>query len=54
MKYRYLFFAAAILFLALAAVEFFRAQNMTAGTVNAITGAIFLFLGISRPGQRKG
>jgi hypothetical protein len=54
MKYRYLYFSAAIIFLAVGVVEFFHAQNMTAGAVNSITGAIFLFLGISPPGQRKG
>lgn len=51
MKSRYLYFAAAIIFLAVAVVEFFHVGNMTAGVVNAITGAIFLFLGISPPGR---
>ena len=54
MKFRYLYFAAAVCFLTVAAVEFFHALNMTAGVVNTITGAIFVFLGISPPGQRKG
>jgi hypothetical protein len=52
MNYRYLYLAATIIFVAIAFAEFFHAQNMTAGVVNAITGAIFLFLGISPPRRR--
>jgi len=52
MKARYLYLAAAVIFLAVAAVEFVHENNMTAGVVNALTGAIFLFLGI-KPRQRE-
>jgi uncharacterized membrane protein YeiH len=56
MKSRYLYLAAAIAFLVVAVFEFAHAQNTVASVVDAITGAIFLFLGISPPRQprRKG
>jgi hypothetical protein len=44
MKSRYLFLAASVPFLVLAVVEF--RHNVYAAVLNAIAGAIFLFLGV--------
>ncbi len=44
MKSRYLFLAASVPFLILAVVEF--RHNVYAAVLNAIAGAIFLFLGV--------
>jgi hypothetical protein len=44
MKSRYLYFAASVPFLILTVVEF--RHNVFAAILNAIAGAIFLFLGI--------
>ena len=49
MKYRYMFFGLAVIFLILAIVEFVRTDNYTAIVVNAITAVIFLLLGVSPP-----
>ena len=45
MKSRYLYLAAAAGFLAGAVVEFLPPHNMTAAILDAVAGAIFLFLG---------
>ena len=45
MKSRYLYLAAAAGFLAGAVVEFMRPHNVTAALLDAVAGAIFLFLG---------
>jgi hypothetical protein len=45
MKSKYLYFAAAIGFLAGAVVEFLPPHNVAAGVLDAAAGAIFLFLG---------
>jgi hypothetical protein len=45
MKSRYLYLAAAAGFLAGAVVEFLLQHNMTAAFLDAVAGAIFLFLG---------
>jgi hypothetical protein len=50
MKSRYLYLAAAAGFLAGAVVEFLPPHNMTAAILDAVAGAIFLFLGA---GTRK-
>jgi hypothetical protein len=44
MKSRYLFLAASVPFLILAVVEF--RHNVYAAVLNAVAGAIFLFLGV--------
>ena len=49
MKYRYLFFVAAGVFLVMALVALFATQNYLAVAVNGGVGLIFLFLGISPP-----
>jgi hypothetical protein len=46
MKSRILYFAAATGFLAGAAVEFLPPRNIYAGVLDAIAGAIFLWLGV--------
>jgi hypothetical protein len=45
MKSRYLYLAAAAGFLAGAVVEFLPPHNITAAILDAVAGAIFLFLG---------
>jgi uncharacterized membrane protein YeiH len=46
MKSKYLYIAAAVAFLVFAVVEFTRPHNITAAVLDAIAGAIFLFLGV--------
>lgn len=48
MKYRYFFYGAGVVFLAIGAVALY-AQNPLAAAVNGLAGAIFLFLGYSPP-----
>jgi hypothetical protein len=45
MKSRYLYLAAAAGFLARAVVELLTPHNITAAVLDAVAGAIFLFLG---------
>jgi hypothetical protein len=45
MKSRYLYLAAAVGFLAGAVIEFLPPRNITAAILDAVAGAIFLFLG---------
>lgn len=51
MKSRYFYLAAAIGFLAGALVEFSPPHNVMAAVLDALAGAIFLFLGLS-PGKQ--
>jgi hypothetical protein len=46
MKSKYLYLAASVAFLVGAVVEFTRPHNVLAAVLDAIAGAIFLFLGI--------
>jgi hypothetical protein len=52
MKFRYLYLAAACGFLAGAVVEYLPPHNMTATVLDAVAGAIFLFLAAGTPKQR--
>jgi hypothetical protein len=45
MKFRYLYFAASVVFLVIAVMELRPPRNITAAVINAATGCIFLFLG---------
>jgi hypothetical protein len=47
MKSRYFYLAASVAFLVGAVVEFFPPRGLTAAVLDAIAGAIFLFLGVS-------
>jgi hypothetical protein len=49
MKSRYLFLAASVAFLIGAAVEFFPPRNTKAAILDAVAGAIFLYLGAAKP-----
>jgi hypothetical protein len=51
MKSRYLYLAAAAGFLAGAVVECLPPHNITAAVLDAVAGAIFLFLGAGGPRQ---
>jgi len=51
MKFRYLYLAAAAGFLAGAVVEFLPPRNFTAAVLDAVAGAIFLFLGVAAQRQ---
>jgi hypothetical protein len=51
MKYRYLYLAAAAGFLAGAVVEFLPPRSITAAALDALAGAIFLFLGLAAQRQ---
>jgi hypothetical protein len=53
MKSRYLYLAASVAFLVGAAVEFRVPRNLTAAVLDAIAGAIFLFLGAAPKGRAK-
>jgi hypothetical protein len=46
-KSRYLYFAASVAFLVGAVVEVLPPRGLTAATLDAVAGAIFLFLGVS-------
>ena len=46
MKSKYLYLAAAVAFLVGAVVELSRPRNITAAVLDALAGAIFLFLGV--------
>ena len=47
MKSRYLYLAASVAFMVGAAVEFLPPRGLTAAILDAVAGAIFLFLGVS-------
>jgi hypothetical protein len=49
MKYRYLFFVAGGAFLIVAILALVLSRDGLAAGVNAVTGAIFIFLGFSPP-----
>lgn len=51
MKSKYLYFAAAAGFLTGSVVEFLPPHNFTAAVLDAVAGAIFLFLGASAQKQ---
>jgi hypothetical protein len=47
MKSRYLYLAASVAFLVGAVMEFLPPRGLTAAILDAVAGAIFLFLGVS-------
>jgi hypothetical protein len=47
-KSRYLYLAAAALFLVLAVLQLRRPRNLTAAVLDAAAGAIFFFLGVTK------
>jgi hypothetical protein len=53
MKSRYLFLAASVAFLIGATVEFFPPRNTKAAILDAVAGAIFLYLGAGKPRARS-